>query len=111
MVTNIHYYVNLLIGPQLRDIVSALKEITKPYLLGVHLGIEMYELKKIEENYPRDIDRQMAEVINHWLRNSSDCSWEALASAVEKMRDHGNLVKNLRHRHLEALRTTSDHEV
>jgi hypothetical protein len=62
----------------------------------VHLGIKPYELEKIEKNHPRDVGRQMAEVIKYWLRNSSDCSWEALASAVEKMGGHGNLVEKLR---------------
>ena len=71
----------------------ALKEITKPYQLGMYLGIETYELEKIEENYPRDIERRKIEVINYWLRNSSDHSWEALASAAEKIGGHGNLVK------------------
>jgi hypothetical protein len=47
----------------------------------------------MEENYPRDVGRQMAEVIEYWQRNNSDCSWEALARAVEKMGGHGNLVK------------------
>ena len=89
------------IGPQLGEIISAVKEITDPYILGVQLGIEPHGLKKIEKNHPQDVDRQMAEVIEYWLRNSSDCSWGALANAVEKMGGHGNLVNKLRDRHLE----------
>ena len=50
----------------------------------------------------------MAEVINYWLRNSTECSWEALASAVEKMGGHGNLVKRLRDRHLGALKSATE---
>ena len=95
------------IGPQLGEIISAIKEVTDPYILGVQLGIEPHELKKIEKNYPRDIDRQMAEVIEYWLHNNSDCSWGALASAVEKMGGHGNLVKKLRDKHLENTTTTA----
>ena len=43
----------------------------------------------------------MTEVIKHWLRNNTDdqCSWEALANAVEKMGKYGNLVKELRKQH------------
>ena len=67
----------------------------------MQLGIEPHELEKIERNHPRDVDRQMAEVIDYWLRNNSDCSWGALASAVEKMGGHQNLVKELRDRNLE----------
>ena len=101
MVTSMHYYVHHLVGPQLGDIVSALEEITDPYLLGIQLGIKAHELKKIEKNYPQDVDRQMAEVINYRLHNGTECSWEALASAVEKMGGHENLVKRLRDRYLE----------
>ena len=99
------------VGPLLGNIVSALEEITKPHKLGIHLGIETHKLEKIEENHPRDVDRQMTEVIKHWLRNNSDCSWGALASAVEKMGGHGNLVKRLRDRHKEALKTVTTREV
>ena len=99
------------VGPQLSDIISALKEITEPHELGIHLGIETYELKMFEKNYPQDINRQKMEVLEHWLRNSSDCSWEALASAVEKMGRYGNLVKTLRDRHREPLKTATTYEV
>ena len=75
-----------LIGPQLEEIILAVKEITDPFILGVHLGIKLHELKKIDENYPRDVDR----VLNYWLCDSSDCSLEALAiAAVENMGGHG----------------------
>jgi hypothetical protein len=33
-----------LIGPQLREILSAIEEIAKPYILGSQLGIEPYQL-------------------------------------------------------------------
>ena len=103
MVTGIHY----LVGPPLGDIISSLEEITKPHKLGIHLGIKTHKLEKIEENHPQDVDRQMTEVIKHWQRNNTDCSWEALASAVEKMGGHGNLVKRLRDRHLDTLNSAT----
>ena len=96
-----------LIGPLLGDIVSSLEEITKPHKLGIHLGVETHKLEKIEENHPRDVDRQMTEVIKHWQRNNTDCSWGALASAVEKMGGHGNLVKKLGDRHLDTLNSAT----
>jgi hypothetical protein len=51
----------------------------------------------------------MAEVIEYWLHNSSDCSWEALAGAVEKMGVHRNLVEKLRDR--QKTTTPPDHLV
>ena len=95
------------IGPQLKEIVSALKDISDPCTLGVHLGIELPKLKKIERNHPRDVDRQMIEVIEYWRQSRSDHSWGALAIAVEKMGGHGNLVEKLRDKHLENTTTTS----
>ena len=98
---------NIYIGPQLGEFVSAIEDITDPYILGENLGIKSCVLEKIERNHPRDVDRQMAEVIKYWLRNSSDYSWEALANAVEKMGGHGNLVKKLKDKHLENTTTTT----
>ena len=66
-----------------------------PYGLGIHLDIKPEVLKKIEKDY-QQVDRQKSEVIEHWLNNSNDCSWGALATAVEKMQEHGKLVKKLR---------------
>ena len=58
------------------DIISALKKITEPCILGVYLRIEYHELKKIEKEYPHQIKRQMIEVINYWLHDNSDCNGE-----------------------------------
>ena len=102
------------VGPQLGDIISALKEITEPRDLGIHLGIETHVLETFEEDYPKDVNRRKTEVLKYWLRNSSDCSWGALASAVEKMGRYRHLVKTLRDRHKEALKTATKqvkHEV
>ena len=97
----------MFIERQLGDVLLALREITEPHELGVHLGIETYKLKTFEKNYPRDINRQKMEVLEHWLHNSLDCSWEVLANAVEKIGSHGNLVKRLRDKHLKALSTAT----
>ena len=88
--------------PKLGEIISTIKDISSPYELGIHLGIEDSELDKIEKNYPRDVERQKLEAIKYWQRNFN-CSWEALANAVEKMRCHRNLVKQLRELHLKAV--------
>ena len=75
--------------------------ITEPYTLGIYLGVPLHELDKIEKNH-KDVDRQMIEVIKYWQNNTpgpGDCSWKALANAVDKMDKYGNLVKQLRDRH------------
>jgi hypothetical protein len=80
----------------LADVLAAIKEVTKPYQLGIQLKIDSSELKTIERNYSKDIDRQKTEVIEHWLRNSPDASWTTLANAVERMRGHAKLAGILR---------------
>ena len=74
-----------------------LKEITNPHELGVHLGLKVEEVKKIETEHPT-IERQKSEIIHHWKRNFKPYSWKALADAVEKMGDHAILVEKLRAR-------------
>ena len=80
----------------LADVLAALKEVAKPYQLGIQLKIDLAELDKIEGNHPRDIDRQKTEVVKYWLRNSPDALWTTLANAVERMGGHARLAKTLR---------------
>ena len=80
----------------LPDVLAALTEVTKPYLLEIQLKIDSSELKAIEKDHPKDINRQKAEVIEYWLRNSPDASWTTLANAVERMGGHARLVETLR---------------
>ena len=82
----------------LKDVLAALKKVTKPYQLGLQLNIDSSELDTIEKDHLRDIDRQKTEVIKYWLRNSPDASWTTLANAVERMGGHARLAKGLRRR-------------
>ena len=82
----------------LKDVLAALKKVTKPHQLGIQLNIDSSELDTIEKNHPRDNDRQKTEVIKYWLRNSPDASWTTLASAVERMGGQARLAKGLRRR-------------
>ena len=82
----------------LRDILAALKELNKPYELGLQLSIDSSELDEIEKNRHGDTNRQKTEVIKYWLRNSPDLSWTTLANAVERMGGHARLVEELRGR-------------
>ena len=73
--------------------------ITDPQELGIQLDVPDHELDKFENNYPQNVDRQLIEVIKYWQKNKNDCSWEALANAVERVGKYGNLVKELREKH------------
>lgn len=75
-------------------IVCQSEEITEPFQLGIHLGMKFDVCRRIEKDYS-GIERQMIEVIDYWLKNFSDCSWEKLAIAVKRMRGHDRLAKEL----------------
>ena len=47
----------------LADILAALKEVTKPYQLGIQLKIDTSVLKKIEDDYHGDIDRFLSSFV------------------------------------------------
>lgn len=98
-------HVSCFIGLTDKLVDHALEDITDPCELGIQLNIEKSKLKMIENDYPLDTKRQKIEVIYFWLRNSKKCTWEALASAVERMGDYGNLVIRLKEKHQEALNT------
>ena len=80
----------------LAEVVAAIREVIKPYQLGIQLKIDSSILKTIEKNHGGDIDRQKTEVIEHWLHNSPDVSWTTLANAVERMGGHARLAETLR---------------
>ena len=74
---------------------TLLRHISKPVELGVQLYIDYGILQRLERDYQGDTGRQMIAVIDFWLNNSTDCSWRALAKAVEKLGGHDQLVTEL----------------
>lgn len=69
---------------------------TRWYSLGIQLGLAPGTLNNIEGNHPRDADRCKIDVLDWWLRNEQDATWEKLAHALEAMRGHDVLVQKLR---------------
>ena len=55
--------------------------------LGVKLGLQGHQLREIEQNYPRDSNRCKTEMLDLWLRNSENPSWEAVAKALCLMQE------------------------
>ena len=82
----------------LADVLTALQDFTEPYQLGIQLKIDLSTLKAIEKNHHGDISRQKTDVIEYWLRNSTDASWTTLSNAVERMGGHARLVEDVRGR-------------
>lgn len=55
--------------------------------LGEELGIEDRTMNKIEQNNPRDIDRQHSDCIEKWLNGAADKdrTYNSLADALENI--------------------------
>ena len=47
--------------------------------MGLALGVEYKEIKKIETNFSRDVGRVWMEIIQCWLDISSSHTWTSLA--------------------------------
>ena len=82
----------------LKEIENELKEVTAAnwYPLGIQLGLRPAKLREIESNNARDAQRCKLDVLDWWLENAPVISWEELASAVEGMGEHSNVVQKLR---------------
>ena len=83
---------------RLKEIQNELNEIAAAewYQLGIQLEIPVATLRTIEHDHPRDAQRCMTEILNWWLQNTPECSWEKLTEAVEAMGRYRTLVERLR---------------
>ena len=57
----------------------------KWFHLGLALRLSHGTLEIIEHNHPKDARRCQTEMITTWLQNSSNPSWQALASALSSL--------------------------
>ena len=65
------------------------------FSLGIHLDIPTSLLKRLEMRYI-DLMRCKIEVIELWLHNDPEPTWNKLAQAVEDMGGHAKVVETLR---------------
>ena len=87
--------------PQHYEIIHALEPITDKYfVLGIQLKLKNEQLKIIENDHKGDQKRCLIETIFLWQQNNTtgECSWSALAEAVERVGGHDKLVQQLRKR-------------
>ena len=80
----------------LKEIKNELTEVTEWYQLGVELGLGAPQLREIERDHPQDTQRCKTEVLDWWLRNAPEVSWEKLAQALETMGGHATVTQKLR---------------
>ena len=63
--------------------------------LGENLGIPDYIIKTLERDAKGDSSSFFSEVINYWLNNDPEQSWEKLADAVQ-MCEYGIIAIEIR---------------
>ena len=80
----------------MHEIESELTDVTEWHQLGVKLKVPPSTLHIIESNHPHDAKRCKTEVLNWWLENALEISWEKLAQAVEAVGGHAVVAKRLR---------------
>ena len=84
--------------PKLSEVVHILKPLSDKYFdLGIQLQLDHKKLKKIEREYA-DQERRFNETIILWRDSPGECSWSALATAVERVGGHDKLAKALKAR-------------
>ena len=80
----------------LRHVKTVLKDLSplKNFDLGLELGIENSDIKNFERSHPNNPRRVLTEIIDQWLRNDCNHSWDALRAALEVI-DEKTLAHNI----------------
>lgn len=71
-----------------------LREVTDPNMLGIQLGIESSDVKRIIQDAGGSTERKITDILDHWLKNDSNPSWSTLVKALEEM-NHRRLAEKL----------------
>ena len=79
--------------------------VDKYYWLGSKLGVPLYEIRMLENQYMRDGRRLLAEIIDWWLRHQdSDTDdrtlWESIVMTLVEMKEN-KLAGKIRRKYLE----------
>ena len=81
--------------PQLRDLVHELSKVADWHLLGVQLRLPPDKLDKIEEDHKRS-ERRLCKVLEYWLNNETDPSWNKICEALRRMGGFAKLERELK---------------
>lgn len=70
-------------------------EVVDWFPLGVQLGLKVSKLEQFRMDYPNDAQLCKIKVLDWWLQNVKDRSWETLAEVLETM-EYEVIAANLR---------------
>ena len=76
-----------------------LKEVETNWMtFGIQLGVEMGTLKRFEASPPRNLRENFAEMLQYWLDNTANPTWQAIFEALEAIGNR-RLVTELKLKH------------
>jgi len=70
-----------------KNLSSELSMVSKWYQLGIKLGLQPSQLRQIEQQFPKDIDRCKIEMVDLWLQITTGASWKHIVTALREMGD------------------------
>ena len=75
---------------ELRYLVKALINVPEWYELGLRLGIDKHDLKRINQDNRKETERCKSAMLSEWLNNGLDHSWEKLDTAAKAVTGRSN---------------------
>ena len=87
-----------------RDVLNAgnlsfeLRTVTGWHRLGINLGLQTYELSRIEQDYQGN-KRRMLEMLDLWLQRPPATPWGDLANALQEMGEN-RVAESIRHKYI-----------
>lgn len=91
--------------PTLKALTNELKSVWNWYTLGVNLDLSYSLLKRIERSCLGDSERCRIEMLDHWLQNTTNPTWEAVIKALYLMDEH-KVAKQILRKYMTSTTTT-----
>ena len=82
---------------ELHDLEYILEEIeTDWYKFGIQLKIKHHVLNRIDEDHSATgTSRKFSKMLQHWLRNESEPSWNKVCVALNRIGDYKNIERHI----------------
>ena len=80
--------------PKLKDLVYELKEVDWNQL-GIQLNVPRHILRNIDRENPGNESRKLSEVLQYWIDNEPEPSWEKIIQALQRISGHRNIITSI----------------
>ena len=80
--------------PKLKDLVYELKEVDWNQL-GIQLNVPRHILRNIDRENPANEPRKLSEVLQYWIDNEPEPSWEKIIQALQRICGHKNIITSI----------------